>query len=135
MRTDTQEWLKQFLQNHRGVAGTVHRLGQELLEIEAAVNIPEPVLRATATIPRGKGMAGIAWEKNEPVQTCNLQDPGASAAVQPGARAVAAGAAVALPVHDAAGSVRAIVGIAFVETGELGREDVATLARAAATLP
>jgi hypothetical protein len=135
MRADVQSWLEQFLATHRGVAGTVHRVRGEQLEIEAAVNIPEPVVRATTTIPRGKGMAGIAWEKNEAVQTCNLKDPGAGAAVRPGARAVEAGAAVAFPVHDGEGHIRAIVGIAFAAPGELPAAEVDRFARAAATLP
>jgi hypothetical protein len=132
---DDQIWLEQFLAAHAGVAGTVHRLRGELLELAAAVRIPEPVQRATATIPRGKGMAGQAWERDQPVQTCNLKDPGAGAAVRPGARAVDAGAAIALPVHDDAGALRAVVGIAFAKTGELSADEVATLARAVAALP
>jgi len=135
MRSDVQKWLEQFLAAHRAVAGTVHGVREERLVLEAAVNIPEPVLRATATIPRGKGMAGVAWEKNEPVQTCNLKDPGPGAAVRPGARAVDAGAAVAFPVHDGDGQARAIVGIAFAEARELPPDEIAGLRRAAATLP
>jgi len=135
MRADIQSWLEQFLAAHRGVAGTVHRVRGGQLELEAAVNIPEPVMRATALIPRGKGMAGIAWDENEPVQTCNLKDPGAGAAVRPGARAVEAGAAVAFPVRDGQGEVRAIVGIAFADAGERPAAELARFALAAASLP
>jgi L-methionine (R)-S-oxide reductase len=133
MRDETNAWLREFLRTHHGVAGTVHRLVGDALQIEAAVNIPEPVIRATTTIPRGKGMAGLAWERDRPVQTCNLQDPGKD--VRPGAKAVDAGAAVAFPVHDADGRVRAVVGIAFAKTGELGTDEVAALERAGAALP
>jgi len=133
MRDDIQAWLGEFLRTHHGVAGTVHRLVGDALLIEAAVNIPEPVVRATETIPRGKGMAGLAWERDEPVQTCNLADPGKD--VRPGAKAVGAGAAVAFPVHDLAGAVRAVVGIAFAEARELPAEEIARLSRAGSTLP
>jgi hypothetical protein len=133
MRADIQGWLEQFLAAHQGVAGTVHRLVGDALQIEAAVNIPEPVIRATTTIPRGKGMAGLAWERDQPVQTCNLQDPGKD--VRPGAKAVGAGAAIAFPVHDAGGRVRAVVGIAFARTGELAADEVQRLEHAGAGLP
>jgi hypothetical protein len=79
-------------------------------------------------------MAGLAWERGEPVQTCNLQTD-VTGNVQPGARAVAAQAAVALPVRDAAGGVRAVVGIAFAGERELPAAELARLAEAAATLP
>ena len=44
-----------------------------------------------------------------------------SGAVKPGAKAVGAGAAVAFPVHDAAGKVRAVVGIAWQEERDARR--------------
>ena len=49
--------------------GTVHLLEGDVLKIAAAVNIPPPVVRATEVIPRGKGMAGLAWERDEIVST------------------------------------------------------------------
>jgi L-methionine (R)-S-oxide reductase len=134
LQTQRQNWLAAFLGSHGGIAGTVHVRRAELLELEAAVQIPEPVRNATRTVARGKGMAGLAWERREPVQTCNLQSD-RSGDVRPGARAVAAQAAVALPVSDAAGELRAVVGIAFAEERELGREELARLERAAASLP
>jgi hypothetical protein len=133
MRETSEAWLRELVRAHGGVAGTVHRRRGEQLELEAAVNIPEPVLRATATIPRGKGMAGLAWERDRAVTTCNLQE--ASSEVKPGAKAVGAGAAVAFPVHDAAGTVAAIVGVAFAEARELSADELDRLARAGATLP
>src|SRR4051812_29782551 len=42
------DWLQTFLRQHGAVAGTVHRrVSDELLALDAAVNIPEPVQRAT----------------------------------------------------------------------------------------
>jgi hypothetical protein len=131
---DIEIWLQKFIGEHGGVAGTVHRNRDDVLELVAAVNIPEPVRRVTAVVPRGKGMAGLALERNAPVTTCNLQTD-ISGDVRPGARAVAALAAAALPVHDAAGSVRAVVGIAFGDERELPESVLTGLARAAATLP
>jgi hypothetical protein len=131
---ELSRWLQRFVQQGGGVAGTVHRRAGDALVLVAAFNIPPKVQEITATIPRGKGMAGLALERDQPVQTCNLQTD-ASGDVKPGARAVNAQAAVAIPVHDEHGDVRAVVGIAFKEEGELGEERIAELARAATKLP
>lgn len=118
-------WLDGFVKRAGGVAGTVHRVHGELLELTAAYNIPEPVQNITRTIPRGKGMAGLAWERREPVQTCNLKED-RTGDVRPGAKAVAAQAAVAFPVA-VAGSVVAVVGVAYADERELAPETLAEL--------
>ncbi len=128
------EWLTQFLRAHGGVAGTVHRVvAPDLMELDAAVNIPPPVQQATQKIPVGKGMAGIAMAEDRCVSTCNLKED-ASGAVKPGAKAVGAGAAVAIPVHDAGGKVRAVVGIAWQEARELGDAELHAIQEAAEQL-
>jgi hypothetical protein len=131
---DWDRWLQDFLRGHDGVAGTVHRVEDGALVLRAAFNIPEPVVRVTTRIPRGKGMAGLAFERNVPVQTCNLKTD-ATGDVRPGARAVDAKAAVALPVRDDAGAVRAVVGIAYADERELTETALADLTAAASRLP
>jgi hypothetical protein len=133
----TTTWLQAFLADHGGVAGTVHRVSPSddaVLELAAAVNIPPPVQQVTARIPRGKGMAGLALQRGVPVQTCNLRSD-TSGDVQPGARAVQASAAVALPVRDRASVIVAVVGIAYPDERELDSEALAVLDAAARTLP
>jgi L-methionine (R)-S-oxide reductase len=127
-------WLQDFVRGNGGAAGTVHRVRGDELVLEAAFNIPEPVRRVTALIPRGKGMAGLALERNAPVSTCNLKTD-ETGDVRPGARAVDAKAAVALPVRDAAGEVRAVVGIAYPDERDLGDEYLEALAESAGRLP
>lgn len=129
-----QPWLERLLAEHDAVAGSVHLLADGVLTLAAAVRIPEKVQQAVLRVPRGKGMAGLAWERDEPVQTCNLQ-AGDSADVQPGAKAVDAKGAVALPVHGADGAVRAVVGLAFADERTLGEAQLAALMQAASTLP
>lgn len=131
---DYQLWLATFLQSHDAAAGTVHVRGASMLELAAAINIPPPVLEKTRSIPHGKGMAGLAWSRDAPVSTCNLKTD-ETGDVRPGAKAVDAAAAVALPVHDAAGEIRAVVGIAFAEERPLGADELARLAKAAEQLP
>ena len=134
MDTRYEGWLQSFLQAHGAVAGSVHLVEGDELRLAAAVNIPDKVLAVTQRIPRGKGMAGLALERNEPVSTCNLKTDD-SGDVRPGAKAVDAKAAVALPVHGADGKVRATVGLAWMDERPLSDEDCARYAQAAEALP
>ena len=139
------EWLSRLLERHGAVAGTVHLLRDDHLAIAAAVNIPPKVQELTAKIAFGKGMAGLAWQHDKPIQTCNLQED-TSGAVKPGAKAVDARAAIALPVHRQAAidptglrpglsGIRAIVGLAWMDERVLSDATVAAIASDAATLP
>jgi hypothetical protein len=103
------------------------------LRLAAAVNIPPPVQQAVAWVPNGKGMAGLALERGEPVQTCNLKED-ESGAVKPGAKAVNAKAAAAFPVRDASGTILAVVGVAFNDEREIAGAELARLQSEAATL-
>lgn len=132
MATDT--WLRGFLSEHGGVAGTVHVVQGDLLKLSAAVNIPPPVVKVTESIPKGKGMAGLAWERDQVVATCNLKSD-ASGDVRPGAKAVDAQAALAIPVHGESGALRAVVGIAFVGERDFSEQELRDFREAAASLP
>lgn len=130
-----QAFLETFIRSNQGIAGTVHRRSAaDDLELIASLNIPPPVLTIVARVPRGKGMAGLAFERNAFISTCNIKTD-TTGQVRPGARAVDAQAAVALPVHDGQGQVRAVVGIAFREEKILSDDDLAALGRAAEALP
>lgn len=130
----TEAWLRGFLSNHGGVAGTVHVREGEVLRLSSAVNIPPPVVKVTEIIPKGKGMAGLAWERDQSVSTCNLKDD-KSGDVRPGAKAVDAQAAVAIPVHSRAGALRAVVGIAFLGERDFSEEELKAFEASAASLP
>jgi len=132
---ETQSWLESFVRAHGGVAGTVHtRSDEATLSLAAAVNIPPKVQEIVARIPRGKGMAGLAFEHDHPISSCNIKDD-KTGQVRPGAKAVDAQAAVALPVHDTGGGIRAVVGIAYAEERELTESELTALSEAAASLP
>jgi hypothetical protein len=130
----SQVWLQSFVAEHQAAAGTVHLFENGGLKLAASVNIPPPVQQIVAWVPNGKGMAGLALQRKEPVQTCNLQED-SSGNVKPGAKAVNAQAAVALPVLDAGGEVRAVVGIAFQDEREFTAADLEALTVSASTLP
>lgn len=128
-----QTWLEGYIAKHGGIAGTVHLLpaGSDVLTLAASVNIPPPVVAVTQTIPKGKGMAGLAWERGQSVQTCNLKNDHPD--VRPGAKAVNAQAAIAIPVLSSA-QLRAVVGIAFMGEREIEGEELARLENDAAAL-
>jgi len=129
-----QDFLESLLVRLGGVAGTVHEQRGEDLYLTAAHNIPPPVVAIVAHVPHGKGMAGVAQVKKQPVQTCNLQTDD-SGTIKPGAKAVDAKAAIALPVFDDSGEVRAVVGIAWDSEGDLGPEVEQSMMQLAAALP
>jgi L-methionine (R)-S-oxide reductase len=130
-----QSWLEAFIRQHQGVAGSVHRRsGPDELSLVATVNIPEPVKKVVMVVPRGKGMAGLALERNAAISSCNIQSD-TTGQVRPGARAVDAQAAVALPVQTPDGEVRAVVGIAFGVQRDITDSELAALAESASSLP
>jgi L-methionine (R)-S-oxide reductase len=132
-----QAWLEHFLDRQKAVAGTVHSYFRSEektgLKLVAAVNIPAKVQEIVAWVPAGKGMAGEALVQGVPVQTCNLKDD-SSGAVRPGAKAVDAQAAVALPVRSASGEISAVVGIAYGHEHVFDPQELARLQEAAASV-
>jgi L-methionine (R)-S-oxide reductase len=131
---ESQRWLEAFVSDHQGVAGSVHVERDGDLYLTAAKNLPPPVVATVTHVARGKGMAGVAQLSREPTQTCNLQTDD-SGRIKPGAKAVAAQAAIALPVLDPGGRLVAVVGVAFAAEGELPPAQVQALMAAAATVP
>ncbi len=130
-----QQWLEAFIADVGGVAGTVHVRRDCDLYLVADHNIPAPVIDVVTHVAEGKGMAGMAQVSKAPVQSCNLQSDDAGGGVRPGARAVGAGAAIALPVIDEEGAVRAVVGVAWKTVGEIGPAKQSSLMALAAGLP
>ncbi|MDH5674375.1 MAG: GAF domain-containing protein [Myxococcales bacterium] len=133
-QAELERWLRAYVERHGGVAGTVHVRGERDLVLKATLNIPPPVVAAVGTIPRGKGMAGLAWERDEPVSTCNLKTD-ETGDVRPGAKAVDANAAVAIPVHGNDGELRAVVGIAYGGERDIDADELAMLREQAEALP
>jgi L-methionine (R)-S-oxide reductase len=129
-----QVWIESLIAELGGVAGTVHVQRGEDLYLVAAHNIPPKVAAIVAHVPRGKGMAGMAQVQKRPVQTCNLQTD-ETGSVKPGAKAVDAQAAIALPVFDGSGAVRAIVGIAWSQEREIEPDEERVMMELAASLP
>jgi L-methionine (R)-S-oxide reductase len=79
--------------------GTVHLLAPAdgLLHLTAQQGLPPFVLDKVQRIPIGKGMAGIAAERRQPVQVCNLQTD-QSGVVRPGAKLTQMEGSLAAPM-------------------------------------
>lgn len=139
-RDPFETWLSEFMRRHGAAAGTVHVREKDpsgatdLLVLRTAINIPPKVQEVTRVIPKGKGMAGLAWERDRAVATCNLQTD-TTGDVRPGARAVDAQAAVAIPVRAPDGHLRAVVGIAFMSERNFGDDELTELERDTTSLP
>lgn len=94
-----QEELERIVSAFGAESGTVHLLGSDsVLHLEAAYGVPAPVLELVRLVPFGKGMAGLAVQRNEPITVCNLSTD-TSGDVQPGARATGMEGALVVPIR------------------------------------
>ncbi len=95
-------------------SGTIHVMGPDdgQLHLRAAsAGIPPHVVEIVRVVPVGKGMAGLAAERREPVSICNIQTD-TSGDVRPGARATGLEGAIALPMLLGDGAVAGVLGVA-----------------------
>lgn len=94
-------------------SGTVHLMGADgLLHLKtASAGIPPFVLDKVRQVPVGKGMAGLAAERRQPVSICNIQTD-QSGDVRPGARATGLEGAIALPMLAPDDQVAGVLGVA-----------------------
>lgn len=79
--------------------GTLHTFDENtsLLKLQAQQGIPEFLLPKMSQIPVGKGMAGIAAERKQPVEMCNLQTDNSGVA-RPSAKDTKVEGSIAAPM-------------------------------------
>lgn len=107
-------------------SGTVHLLADDgALHLEASARIPPPVLDKIRVIPVGRGMAGLAVERGEPVRTCNLQTD-ETGDVRPGAKETGLQGSICVPVLSGDRAVGAL-GVANTEEREFTAEEAELL--------
>lgn len=80
-------------------SGTLHLTGaDDLLHLAAAsAGIPAFVLDTIRVVPIGKGMAGLAVERRQPVVACNIQTD-STGDVRPGALATGLQGSIVVPL-------------------------------------
>jgi L-methionine (R)-S-oxide reductase len=115
-------------------AGTIHRLrtAGDLLELIAHAGIPPVVVQIVQTVPIGKGIAGLAAERREPVTLCNLQTD-TSGQARPGAKATGMEGSIAVPML-VDGTLRGVLGIAKATAYDWTKEETELLLSIAAHL-
>jgi GAF domain-containing protein len=72
-------------------------LGRILDHFAAESGIPAFVLETVRCVPVGKGMAGLAVERRQPVTACNIQTD-TTGDVRPGARATGLQGSIVVPI-------------------------------------
>jgi putative methionine-R-sulfoxide reductase with GAF domain len=113
--------------------GTIHRLDGDVLVLEAEIGLPPPVVAIVGRVPIGKGMAGLAAERNAPVSSCNIQVD-TTGDVRPGARQTGVNGAIVVPIRDDQGRVRGTLGIGVHREYEYSAAEVARLLADAARI-
>lgn len=105
--------LGSILENFGCQTGTLHQVADDpaTLTLVCQIGVPEFLLEKIASIPFGKGIAGVAAERREPVELCNLQeDLGGVAKVD--ARKTGVSGSLAVPVFSSSsGEVIGTLGI------------------------
>lgn len=93
--------LARIVNDFAADSGTIHFVGDDgMLHLGAAsAGMPEQVLAIIRTIPVGKGMAGLAVERAQPVDACNIQTD-TSGDVRPGAKATGLAGSIVVPIFD-----------------------------------
>ena len=128
-----EDALQAVLSHFECQAGTWHVLKEGALHLAAARHIPPPVLALIQEVPVGKGIAGLAAERLEPVSLCNLQTD-TSGQARPAARATGMEGSLAVPALDADGTLRGVLGIAKPEAHDWTDAEKAAVLAAAALL-
>lgn len=110
--TDWQRELEAALADFSADAGTLHLLNDagDTLVLAAQVGMPDALLPTIERIAVGKGMAGLAIERDAPVDSCNIQtDHGGD--VRAGARITALQGAIAVPMRRPDGTAAGVLGV------------------------
>jgi L-methionine (R)-S-oxide reductase len=104
--------LGKLLETFQCPVGTIHTVdsGTGMLTLRARRGIPDSILDKVRLIPIGKGMAGIAAERKQPVQVCNLQTDNSGVA-KPSARDTRMEGSISAPML-LDGKVRGTLGVA-----------------------
>ncbi len=114
-------------------AGTVHQLtAAGDLQLIAHSGIPPAVVQIVCIVPIGKGIAGLAAQRREPVTICNLQTD-VSGQARPGAKATGMEGSIAVPIL-VDGGLRGVLGIAKATAYDWSADETTTLMAIAARL-
>ena len=129
---EAQNVLAACLQHFGCQAGTVHLLREGVLKLAAHSGIPAQVVQIVETVPVGKGIAGLAAERLQPITICNLQTD-SSGQARPGAKATGMEGSIAVPMLTN-GALRGVLGIAKASAYDWSEAETQLLLRIAKRL-
>lgn len=98
---DWSQFLASTLADFGCITGTLHRYdaADKHLKLVAQIGIPPQLMPVIQSIPIGKGIAGAAAERRQPVELCNLQTD-TSGVAREGAKQTQVQGSLAVPVLD-----------------------------------
>ena len=101
--SEWSEFLSSVASDFDCLTATLHRLDpkDQHLKLVAHQGIPPQIMPMIQSIPVGKGIAGAAAERREPVELCNLQTD-TSGVAKPAAKQTQVQGSLAVPVMDGA---------------------------------
>jgi len=131
---DAQAVLDESIRALECQAGTVHWLDAQtgMLKLAAHRNIPPAITQIVATVPIGKGIAGLAAQNREPVSLCNLQTD-TSGQARPAAKTTGMEGSLAVPMLTG-GELRGVLGVAKASAHDWSDSEKAMLLAIAARL-
>ncbi len=126
--------LRETIKHFGCEAGTVHWLDihSGLLTLAAHHKIPPHISELIGTVPLGKGIAGLAAQKRQPISLCNLQTD-TSGQARPEAKTTGMEGSLAVPMITY-GELCGVLGIAKATAYEWTEEEKNLLLAVAAEL-
>jgi len=91
--------LARVLERFGADSGTIHLVDADgtLHLVAASAGIPRVVIETVRRVPVGKGMAGLAVERRQPVNACNIQTD-TTGDVRPGAKDTGLQGSIVVPL-------------------------------------
>jgi|AntRauTorckE6833_2_1112554.scaffolds.fasta_scaffold40537_2 signal transduction protein with GAF and PtsI domain len=111
-KADTK--LKAAIDEFACQTGTLHRAEGEWLFLVSQHGVPEVLWDKISKIPFGKGIAGVAARKKEPVELCNLQE-NLEGVAKSDARKTGVSGSLAVPILNESGDVLGTIGVGKIE--------------------
>lgn len=137
--SDSSTWgprLATILEQFGCQTGTLHQSTQDgkTLILLAQAGVPDFLLDKISSIPVGKGIAGAAAERREPVELCNLQEDLGGVA-KPDAQKTGVAGSLAVPIFSkSSGAVIGTLGIGKFVPYEFSDDEKTLLGACAANL-